>query len=125
VVVERNLITKTEGGLALTEDKWRVDWWGRVVAVGPGMLRTMPDRPQPGAVQPMLRDCPQDIDRYPMQCKIGDIVLCPAGMQPIPEEMKHTNPNTRLFYSSERQLVAILHIEDGDTALTIKESETK
>lgn len=120
IIVERNIINMM-GGIALPLDKWRTEWWGRVVAAGPGMLRTLPEQLQNGTVHPMLPGelSPRDMDHYPMQYKVGDLVICPAGMQPIPEEMQHSNPNTRLFYASERQIVSRITLEDSDKPLTL------
>lgn len=85
-------------------------WFGKIIAVGPGMLRTLP---LPGL--DLASDSKVDIDRYPMQYSIGDLVICPPGMQPFPEEVPiDRNANTRLFVCSERQLIAKIIFEPGD-----------
>ena len=100
VVVERELVTESEGGIKL-KPPYDAKWYGRIIAVGPGMLRTM--------------HTPEETDRYPMQYKVGDLVICPPGMNPFPDEVPiPRNSNTRLFVCSERLLIAKITFEDGD-----------
>ena len=114
VIVEREIVTKSEEGLELPKSAWAAKWFGKIIAVGPGMLRTMP-LPQTSTFQYTPGDPIPDFDRYPMQYAVGDFVICPPGMQPFPEEVPiKRNSNTRLFVCSERQLISKIVFEDGD-----------
>ena len=99
VVVERELVTEING-IKLTPP-FDAKWYGKIIAVGPGMLRTM--------------HTDTETDRYPMQYKVGDLVICPPGMNPFPDEVPISkNANTRLFVCSERLLIAKIIPEEGD-----------
>ena len=103
VIVERELVFKSPEGIDYPNPL--VQWYGKIIAVGPGMLRTMPDRDDEGNTS----------DRFPMQYAVGDLVICPPGMTPFPEEVPiPKNANTRLFVASERQLIAKIIPEKGD-----------
>ena len=109
VIVELELVTKSDEGIELPNPQAK--WYGKIIAVGPGMLRTMPAAER-------LSDGPcRDLDRFPMQYAVGDLVICPPGMTPFPEEVPiPKNANTRLFVCSERQLIAKIIPENGDEA---------
>ena len=107
VIVERELVHKSPEGITYPQPL--VQWYGRIVAAGPGMLRTMQ------AVVRLIDPPGCDLDRFPMQYKVGDLVICPPGMPAFPEEIPvPKSGNTRLFVCSERQLLAKVIFEDGD-----------
>ena len=104
VIVERELITM-DGSVELPQKAWHHKMYGTVVAVGPGMLRTMP-------VSLAELEAGANPDRYPTQCKVGDIVLCNEGMNMIHADPLNPDPKKTFFFCSERQLVAILRPEE-------------
>ena len=108
VIVECELVEfSPDGTVKLPNPEAR--WYGRIIAVGPGMLRTLPLTHSTKAIDPAKED------RFPMQYAVGDFVICPPGMTPFPEEVPiPRNSGTRLFVCSERQLICKVIFEPGD-----------
>ncbi len=98
--------TETKEGLALVEKFQEEPRLGRVIAVGPGALRVMPVA---------VDDCCEcepgtclspDKLRYPMQCKVGDVVLLPPVVDHV--ELVEGEKDTEVCFCAEGNLVAIV-----------------
>lgn len=108
VLIRREVQKTYEGAdgsvLEMPENQWTYKMYGVIVAAGPGMLRPHrenfldPDDELESGINP---------DRYPMQYKVGDTVLCPPNLTMIPADPLNPTKDT-LFYCSERQLIAKL-----------------
>ena len=79
---------KEEGGVALPEP-WNYKMHGVVQFVGPGS-----DTINGG--------------RVPMQVKVGDTVLCPPNLTPIPADPLHPKRGEVLFFCRQGQLIGVL-----------------
>ena len=93
VIVKRKAASDTtRGGIVLPDAVRETKSIGEVVAVGPGALKS---NRQPG-----------ELERYPLQVKVGDKVLLPIGTQII--RLDEDDPDSELCICQECQLLAIL-----------------
>jgi co-chaperonin GroES (HSP10) len=91
--------TETKEGLALVEKFQEEPRLGRVIAVGPGTLRVFPDFVTGSTVS-------DSFPRYPMQCKVGDVVLLPPVVDHV--ELVEGEKDTEVCFCAEGNLVAIV-----------------
>jgi chaperonin GroES len=93
VVVQRKKASDTtRGGIALPDAARETKSIGTIIAVGPGALRG--------------NRLPGDPDRYPLQVKVGDVVLLPLGAQII--HLDEDDGDSEVVICQECQLLSIV-----------------